>query len=126
MFIYIKLTFILLLTTMCIGFSGPVKSNNENSDRNDLMNCSAYHLKAKLYYQYFDKKKYKYHDEYFNNLNEIVLKKYPGVSQTNFILSVTSIMESWEYLAQEKGQSFASKKIDSDYKDLCNSMINKL
>tara|TARA_B100001057_G_scaffold191842_1_gene192751 strand:+ start:658 stop:1038 length:381 start_codon:yes stop_codon:yes gene_type:complete len=126
MFIYIKQSFILLLITMCIGFSTPVKSNNDYSDRNNLMNCSAYHLKAKLYYQYFDKKKYKYHDEYFNNLNEIFLKKYPGVSQTNFILSVTSIMESWEYLAQEKGQSFASKKIDSDYKDLCNSMINKL
>ena len=42
---------------MCIGFSSPVKSNNENSDRDNLLNCSAYHLKAKLYYQYFDKKK---------------------------------------------------------------------
>jgi len=126
MFIYTKQSFILLLITMCIGFSSPVKSNNENSDRDNLLNCSAYHLKAKLYYQYFDKKKYKYHDEYFTNLNEIFLKKFPNVSQTNFILSVTSIMESWEYLAQEKGQSFASKKIDNYYKDLCNSIINKL
>ena len=126
MFIYTKQSFILLLITMCIGFSSPVKSNNENSDRDNLLNCSAYHLKAKLYYQYFDKKKYKYHDEYFNNLNEIFLKKYPSISQMNFILSVTSIMESWEYLAQEKGQSFASKKIDNDYKDFCNSIINKL
>ena len=70
-------------------------------------------------------KKYRFHDEYFNNLNEIFLQKYPNVSQTSFILSVTSIMESWSYLAQEKGESFANKKIDSDYKDLCNSIINK-
>jgi len=110
---------------MCIGFSTSVKSNDENPNRNNLMNCSAYHFKAKLYYQYFDKKKYKYHDEYFNNLNEIFLKKYPKISQTSFILSVASIMESWEYLVQEKGEEFANKKIDKDYRDLCNSIIDK-
>ena len=116
----------MLLIVLCMGISSHTKSDNKNTNKSDLLNCSAYHLKAKLYYQHFDMKKYRFHEEYFKNLNEIFLKKYPSVSQMNFILSVTSIMESWEYLAQEKGQSFASKKIDNDYKDFCNSIINKL
>ena len=120
-----KLIFVLLLSTLFMGFSNSIKSADNNIVKTDLMNCSAYHLKAKLYYQHFDMKKYRFHNEYFNNLNEIFLQKYPNVSQTSFILSVTSIMESWSYLAQEKGESFANKKIDSDYKDLCNSIINK-
>ena len=121
-----KLRYILLLAAFYIGFSNPVKSLDKNTNKTDLMYCSAYHLKAKLYYQHFDMKKYQFHDEYFNNLNKIFIKKYPNVSQTSFILSVTSIMESWSYMAQEKGGDFANKKIDSDYKDLCNSIINKI
>ncbi len=116
---------LILLIALFIGFSNPVKSDDKKTNKNNLMNCSAYHLKAKLYYQHFDMKKYRFHEEYFKNLNEIFLKKYPKISQTSFILSVASIMESWEYLVQEKGEEFANKKIDKDYRDLCNSIIDK-
>ena len=115
----------MLLIVLCMGFSSHAKSDNKNTNKSNLLNCSAYHLKAKLYYQHFDMKKYRFHEEYFSALNEIFLKKYPSTSQTNFILSVASIMESWEYLAQEKGEKFANNKIDRDYKELCNSIINK-
>ena len=115
----------LFILVLCLSFVYLAKSDDTNINRDDLMNCSAYHLKLKLYYQHSNEKKYKYHNEYFVALNELFLKKYPNISQTSFILSITSIMESWEYLAQEKGQSHASMKINRDYKDLCNSIINE-
>ena len=124
MFQYNKLCLIVFLLVICVGISNSAKSNTENVSKSNLMSCSAYHLKAKLYYQHFDREKYKYHEEYFDALNKIFMKKYHNISQTSFILSITSIMESWEYLSQEKGENFANNKINRDYKDLCNSIIN--
>ena len=92
-------------------------------DKNNLLTCSAYHFKEKLNSQYSGEKKYNYHNNYFNNLIEIFMTQYPDVSTSSYILSITSIMESWSYEAQEKGQRYSDLKVQREYKDLCNSII---
>jgi|TARA_B100001939_G_scaffold47895_1_gene37328 hypothetical protein len=92
-------------------------------DKNNLLTCSAYHFKEKLNSQYSGEKKYNYHNNYFNNLKEIFMTQYPEVSTSSYILSITSIMESWSYEAQEKGQRYSDLKVQREYKDLCNSII---
>ena len=92
-------------------------------DKNNLLTCSAYHFKEKLNSQYSGEKKYNYHNKYFNNLKEIFMTQYPEVSTSSYILSITSIMESWSYEAQEKGQRYSDLKVQREYKDLCNSII---
>lgn len=96
---------------------------DKSYDKNNLLSCSAYHFKAKLNSQYSGKEKYDYHDNYFNNLKEIFLSQYPEVSTSSYILSITSIMESWSYEAQEKGKRYSDLKVEREYKDLCNSII---
>ena len=95
------------------------------SERNNIIKCSAYHLKAMLNSQYYNKEKYEYHKNYFDTLNKKFLIISPNSSQAAFILSATSVIESWSYIAQEKGQRFANMKIESEYKELCNSILNK-
>ena len=95
------------------------------SEKSNLIKCSAYHLKAKLNNQYSNKEKYEYHEKYFDTLNEKFLSISPNSSQAGFILSATSVIESWSYIAQEKGQHFANMKIETEYKDLCNSILTK-
>ena len=51
------------------------------------------------------------------------MSQYPEVSTSSYILSITSIMESWSYEAQEKGQRYSDLKVEREYKDLCNSII---
>tara|TARA_B100001741_G_scaffold222288_1_gene184514 strand:- start:18 stop:386 length:369 start_codon:yes stop_codon:yes gene_type:complete len=92
-------------------------------DKNTLLSCSAYHFKEKLNSQYSGEKKYNYHNRYFNNLKEIFMTQYPEVSTSGYILSITSIMESWSYEAQERGQRYSDLKVEREYKDLCNSII---
>ena len=92
-------------------------------DKNTLLSCSAYHFKEKLHSQYSGEKKYNYHNRYFNNLKEIFMTQYPEVSTSGYILSITSIMESWSYEAQERGQRYSDLKVEREYKDLCNSII---
>ena len=92
-------------------------------DKNNLLTCSAYHFKEKLNSQYSGEKKYNYHNNYFNNLKEIFMTQYPEVSTSSYILSITSIIESWSYEAQEKGQRYSDLKVQREYKDLCNSII---
>ena len=92
-------------------------------DKNNLLTCSAYHFKEKLNSQYSGEKKYNYHNNYFNNLKEIFMTQYPEVSTSSYILSITSIMESWSYEAQEKGQRYSDLKVQREYKDLCNYII---
>ena len=96
---------------------------DESYDKNNLLTCSAYHFKEKLNSQYSGEKKYNYHNKYFNNLKEIFMSQYPEVSTSSYILSITSIMESWSYKAQEKGQRYSDLKVEREYKDLCNSII---
>jgi len=67
-------------------------------------------------------KKYEYHDNYFTNLKDIYLQENKNSSEAAFILSITSIIESWSYIAQEKGHSFANMKIESDCNSLCNTI----
>ena len=95
------------------------------SEKSNLIKCSAYHLKAKLNNQYSNKEKYEYHEKYFDTLNEKFLSISPNSSQAGFILSATSVIESWSYIAQEKGQRYANMKIETEYKDLCNSILTK-
>ena len=95
------------------------------SEKSNLIKCSAYHLKAKLNNQYSNKEKYEYHEKYFDTLNEKFLSISPNSSQAGFILSATSVIESWSYIAQEKGQRYANMKIENEYKDLCNSILTK-
>ena len=118
----IKISFIILII-----IPGLVLSDEADlkSERNNIIKCSAYHLKAKLNNQYSNKAKYEYHTKYFDTLNKKFLSISPNTSQAGFILSATSIIESWSYIAQEKGQHFANMKIESEYKDLCNSILNK-
>ena len=92
-------------------------------DKNHLLTCSAYHFKEKLNSQYSGEKKYNYHNKYFNNLKEIFMTQYPEVSTSSYILSITSIMEYWSYEAQEKGQRYSDLKVEREYEDLCNSII---
>ena len=92
-------------------------------DKKNLLTCSAYHFKEKLNSQYSGEKKYNYHNNYFNNLKEIFMTQYPEVSTSSYILSITSIIESWSYEAQEKGQRYSDLKVQREYKDLCNSII---
>ena len=92
-------------------------------DKTNLLTCSAYHFKEKLNSQYSAEKKYNYHNKYFNNLKEIFMTQHPEVSTSSYILSITSIMESWSYEAQEKGQRYSDLKVEREYKDLCNSII---
>ena len=96
---------------------------DKSYDKNNLLTCSAYHFKEKLNSQYSGEKKYNYHNKYFNNLKEIFMTQYPEVSTSSYILSITSIMESWSYEAQEKGQGYSDLKVEREYKDLCNSII---
>ena len=96
---------------------------DKSYDKNNLLTCSAYHFKEKLNSQYSPEKKYNYHNKYFNNLKEIFMTQYPEVSISSYILSITSIMESWSYEAQEKGQRYSDLKVEREYKDLCNSII---
>ena len=58
-----------------------------------------------------------------NNLKEIFMAQHPEVSTSSYILSITSIMESWSYEAQEKGQRYSDLKVEREYKNLCNSII---
>ena len=95
------------------------------SEKSNLIKCSAYHLKAKLNNQYSNKEKYEYHEKYFDTLNEKFLSISPNSSQAGFILSATSVIESWSYIAQEKGQRYANMKIETEYKALCNSILTK-
>ena len=117
-----KLSFILLVILPTMALSDEVDLKTE---RNNIIKCSAYHLKAKLNNQYSNKAKYEYHEKYFDTLNKKFLSISPNSSQAGFILSATSIIESWSYIAQEKGQRFANMKIESEYRDLCNSILNK-
>jgi hypothetical protein len=112
----VKIFFTLILTSQFLLFNLAFAQNN------DLLKCSAYHFKAKLNNQYASKKKYEYHDNYFNNLKDKYLQENKNSSEAAFILSITSIMESWSYIAQEKGHSFANMKIESDYNSLCNTI----
>jgi hypothetical protein len=118
----IQICCILLITLPVLASSDEVDSKIE---RNNIIKCSAYHLKAKLNNQYSNKAKYEYHGKYFDTLNKKFLSISPNSSQAGFILSATSVIESWSYMAQEKGQRFANMKIESEYKDLCNSSFNK-
>ena len=95
------------------------------SEKSNLIKCYAYHLKAKLNNQYSNKEKYEYHEKYFDTLNEKFLSISPNSSQAGFILSATSVIESWSYIAQEKGQRYANMKIETEYKALCNSILTK-
>ena len=96
---------------------------DKSYDKTNLLTCSAYHFKEKLNSHYSGEKKYNYHSKYFNNLKEIFMSQYPEVSTSSYILSITSIMESWSYEAQEKGQRYSDLKVEREYKDLCNSII---
>ena len=116
-----KLYFILLVVFPITASSDEIDLKTE---RSNIIKCSAYHLKAKLNNQYSNKAKYEYHEKYFDTLNKRFLSISPNSSQAGFILSATSIIESWSYIAQEKGQRFANMKIESEYKDLCNSILN--
>ena len=118
----IKLSATLLAVLPIIALSDEVDLKTE---RNNIIKCSAYHLKAKLNNQYSNKSKYEYHKKYFDTLNKKFLSISPNSSQAAFILSATSVIESWSYIAQEKGQRFANMKIENEYKDLCNSSLNK-
>tara|TARA_Y200000002_G_scaffold207590_1_gene171271 strand:+ start:958 stop:1326 length:369 start_codon:yes stop_codon:yes gene_type:complete len=118
----IKLSFILLVVLPIMALSDEA---DLKSERNNIIKCSAYHLKAKLNNQYSNKAKYEYHKKYFDTLNRKFLSISPSSSQAGFILSATSVIESWSYIAQEKGQRFANMKIESEYKELCNSILNK-
>ena len=118
----IKLSFILLVVLPIMALSDEA---DLKSERNNIIKCSAYHLKAKLNNQYSNKAKYEYHKKYFDTLNRKFLSISPSSSQAGFILSATSVIESWSYIAQEKGQRFANMKIENEYKDLCNSSLNK-
>ena len=117
-----KLSFILLVVLPIMTLSDEIDLKTE---RSNIIKCSAYHLKAKLNNQYSNKAKYEYHGKYFDTLNKKFLSISPNSSQAGFILSATSVIESWSYIAQEKGQRFANMKIESEYKDLCNSILNK-
>ena len=118
----IKISFIILTI-----IPGLVSSDEADlkSERNNIIKCAAYHMKAMLNSQYYNKEKYEYHKNYFDTLNEEFLIISPNSSQAAFILSATSVIESWSYIAQEKGQRFANMKIENEYKDLCNSGLNK-
>ena len=118
----IKISFIILII-----IPGLVLSDEADlkSERNNIIKCSAYHLKAMLNSQYYNKEKYEYHKNYFDTLNKKFLIISPNSSQAAFILSATSVIESWSYIAQEKGQRFANMKIESEYKDFCNSILNR-
>ena len=116
-----KLSFILLVVLPIMTLSDEIDLKTE---RSNIIKCSAYHLKAKLNNQYSNKAKYEYHEKYFDTLNKKFLSISPNSSQAGFILSATSVIESWSYIAQEKGQRFANMKIESEYKDLCNSILN--
>ena len=116
-----KLYFILLVVFPITASSDEIDLKTE---RSNIIKCSAYHLKAKLNNQYSNKAKYEYHEKYFDTLNKKFLSISPNSSQAGFILSATSVIESWSYIAQEKGQRFANMKIESEYKDLCNSILN--
>ena len=118
----IKLSATLLAVLPIIALSDEV---NLKTERNNIIKCSAYHLKAMLNTQYYSKEKYEYHKNYFDTLNKKFLIISPNSSQAAFILSATSVIESWSYIAQEKGQRFANMKIENEYKDLCNSSLNK-
>ena len=118
----IQICCILLITLTVLASSDEVDSKIE---RNNIIKCSAYHLKAMLNSQYYSKEKYEYHKNYFDTLNKKFLIISPNSSQAAFILSATSVIESWSYIAQEKGQRFANMKIENEYKDLCNSSLNK-
>ena len=89
---------------------------SESYDKSNLLSCSAYHFRAKLNSQYLGKEKYDYHEKYFNNLQEIFLNRYPRSSTSSYILSITSIMESWSYEAQEKGRSYSDLKVERNIK----------
>ena len=112
--------FIIILPILALSDDIDLKS-----EKTKIIKCSAYHLKAKLKSQYFNKAKYQYHKEYFDTLNQKFLSISPNSTQAGFILSATSVMESWSYIAQEKGQRFANMKIENEYKDLCNSILKK-
>ena len=118
----IKIFFIILIIIPGLVSSDEADLRNE---RYNIIKCSAYHLKAMLNSQYYNKEKYEYHKNYFDTLNKKFLIISPNSSQAAFILSATSVIESWSYIAQEKGQRFANMKIENEYKDLCNSSLNK-
>ena len=118
----IKLSAALLAVLPIIALSDEVDLKTE---RNNIIKCSAYHLKAKLNNQYSNKSKYEYHKKYFDTLNKKFLSISPNSSQAGFILSATSVIESWSYIAQEKGQRYANMKVEREYKNLCNSILSK-
>ena len=101
-----------------------LEGSKKDYERLLLLNNHVDNLfKEKLNSQYSGEKKYNYHNKYFNNLKEIFMSQYPEVSTSSYILSITSIMESWSYEAQEKGQRYSDLKVEIEYKDLCNSII---
>ena len=114
------LSLISILSFIAISYTSLA---DKSYNKNNLLTCSAYHFKGKLNSQYSGEKKYNYHNKYFNNLKEIFMSQYPEVSTSSYILSITSIMESWSYEAQEKGQRYSDLKVEREYKDLCNSII---
>ena len=111
---------ILILSFIAISHTS---LGDKSYDKTNLLTCSAYHFKEKLKSQYSAEKKYNYHNKYFNNLKEIFMAQHPEVSTSSYILSITSIMEAWSYEAQEKGQRYSDLKVEREYKDLCNSII---
>lgn len=91
--------------------------------RKDILVCSAYHFRAKLNNQYSMKQKYDYHSEYFESLQKKFLEENQQSSLSDYILSITSIMESWSYIAQENNRTYANNKIESEYAKLCNTIL---
>tara|TARA_B100001059_G_scaffold203598_1_gene212387 strand:+ start:419 stop:790 length:372 start_codon:yes stop_codon:yes gene_type:complete len=120
-----RITNLANIFSIIIMFPLLVLSNDVDlkTEKSNLIKCSAYHLKAKLNNQYSNKEKYEYHKKYFDTLNQRFLSISPNSSQAGFILSATSVIESWSYIAQENGQRFANMKIETEYKDLCNSIL---
>ena len=110
----LSITFLMIIST---------ETSTADDRKKELLICSAYHLKEKLNNQYSSEEIYLYHDTYFNNLQKVFLESFPETSTSGFILSITSIMESWSYTAQEKGLNYSNNEIKSKYKKLCNSIL---
>ena len=113
--------FIILIVTVQTNIS--VLAKEKEYTQKDILVCSAYHFRAKLNNQYSKKQKYDYHSEYFEALQKKFLKENQQSSLSNYILSITSIMESWSYIAQENNRTYANNKIESEYGKFCNTIL---
>jgi hypothetical protein len=113
--------FIILIVTVQTNIS--VLAKEKEYTRKDILICSAYHFRAKLNNQYSMKQKYDYHSEYFEALQRKFLVENQQSSLSDYILSITSIMESWSYIAQEHNRNYANNKIESEYGKLCNTIL---